>query len=101
MPKAAQPGNGGDGVQAQIELTPELFLCYFGFRRQKLMWAGVVVGGNANLAQGAFCRTKEGVIAGARGSVLSVKHVQLQGLLLLKKVLKGQHPGEDRAGAGA
>ena len=55
----------------------------------------------ANLAQGAFCRAEEGVIAGASGSILSVKHVELQGLLLLKKVLEGQHPREDRAGAGA
>lgn len=75
----------------------------FGFQRQSPWggggsWAG---GGNADLAQGALGRAQEGVIAGTGGSVLSVEHVELQGLLLLKEILQGQHPGEDRAGAGA
>lgn len=44
---------------------------------------------NADLAQGALCRAKEGVAARAGGSILSIKHVKLQGLLLFKKVLEG------------
>lgn len=62
---------------------------------------GVEWGGNTDLAQGALCRAEEGVIARGGGSVLGIKHMELQGLLLLKKVLKGQHPGKNRAGAGA
>lgn len=57
--------------------------------------------GNTDLTQGAFCRAEEGVISGTGGSILGIKHMELQGLFLLKKVLESQHPGEDRTGAGA
>lgn len=87
-------------VQAWNELALELMLSVnLDFREEGGSWWGW--GGNADLAQGALCRAEEGVIAGAGGSVLGIKHVELQGLLFFKKVLKGQHPGEDGAGAGA
>ena len=90
--------NGGHGAQAQNELPLELRHSVSLDFRGRSLWGR---DGNADLAQGALCRAKEGVIAGAGGSILSIKHVELQGLLFLKKVLKGQHPGEDRTGAGA
>lgn len=87
-------------VQARNELALELMLSVnLDLREEGRSWTGR--GGDADLAQGALCRAKEGVIAGAGGSVLGIKHVELQGLLFFKKVLKGQHPGEDGAGAGA
>lgn len=52
---------------------------------------------NADLAQCALRGPEEGVAAGAGGSILSIEHVELQRLLLFKKVFNGQHPGEDGA----